>query len=88
MMQALITDNFTFSWAYADLNRMAYKNPLRWSMKKSFELTVAEVQTKNPYFTRPINVIEYVLDTEKKRYKACSFEELFQESEVMHLPTK
>ena len=60
---------------YGDCLPLAYHDPLRWSTKKSFELTLAEVQAENENFSRAINVIEYVGNAKKNSYKAFSLQE-------------
>lgn len=67
-----------FSWMYADVNIIAYENPLRWSTKKSYEKTLEEVQKQNPAFDRPVYVKEYSSNGERTTYKASSFQDLRQ----------
>ena len=62
------------SWSFADTNATE-GTPLKWSTRKSFDPTVAEVKAENENFARPINVIEYEGDVGQRTYKACSLDE-------------
>ena len=64
---------------YADMISAAYHNPLRWSAKKSFELTRNDVLTANPDFARPIYIKEYVGGAKSKHYKVSSMKEFYME---------
>jgi len=69
------------TWTYNDGRSMFDRS--RWSDKKCFEETLADITAANPNFTKKIRVKEYEDrgDDELVGYKASSFEELRNEHE-------
>jgi hypothetical protein len=70
------------SWCYADLGRIAYHNPLRWSCKMRWESLLHDLEQENKSMARPIIVKEFVGDVESKSYRASSWQELHYEHGV------
>lgn len=73
---ATTLDQVLLSWMFADTGPLAYHNPLRWSTKKPFNLTLADISNENRGFARPIHVKEFEADREKRAYKVSSLQEL------------